>query len=110
MNQPTFLSVLSEIIVIKDASTTEDVVQHKTDTNKNSKLADWIDYLQAFVLFSQIFVLSRKMHGATIKVNKLLKTIMCRTNVLLMSSQFTFQVKGKKRKSYFFLSSQEKTL
>lgn len=59
-----FLSVLSEIIVSKDASSAEDIVQHTTDTTKNSKMADWIDYLQALVLFSQVFVLYRRMHGA----------------------------------------------
>lgn len=48
-NQPAFLQVLSETIVIKDASSVKGFAQCTMKANSTSKMADHIGYVQAFV-------------------------------------------------------------
>lgn len=50
MDQPAFPPVLSGSTVINNASSMEGVAQCTTEVNSNSKMVDYIDCLQAFVL------------------------------------------------------------
>lgn len=98
-----FPPVLSEAIIILDASSVEDVAQCTGKVNSSSKTVDHIDYMQAFALLDQLLMIRRQFLTWLLHCYHL--HLLCPTCRMWHAPWFCQSLLFRSRRTCYFLAS-----